>query len=347
MNLYNFFIVILVFEFFVLFSCLFFLIFERIYILFRERATKKDKQRLSAFFLGLLQEKNLKRLENIFLSSKHFSSLLILSTIEDFDHRFKGEEWQQIKTSVMDRYLIPKARKYRKSFFWKKRLFSARCFSLCPKSEDAASIAILMEDTVFLIWAKACLAALKLEDFALTKQLVQKASRAVGYSFYFLCDALRGGGYNIFQFLEKIVRETESIDIHRVCLDALGHKSFPVDLPILQKYLSSPEENIRLMAVVFFAQSLQKESFSVLKKAVLDASAPIRKEAVLGLARFSTEESMSIIEKALQDAEWVVRVAAAESLKRMGSKAQSIIKAQTERNNPKGYEAIQYIETFG
>jgi len=344
MELYDLFILIMFFELAILSSIVIFLVYKRVYEFYHQKALKKATVEINDLLLNKIQGEDVE--EKIPFPKKIKYTDVLLGALEDYSYRFKGGHWEEIKIETINRYLVDLARKKYKSHLWKNRLFSARCFALHPQKKDVFMIKCLMDDSIFLVQAKASYAAVELEDPFLVEHLIEKASKSFGYARCFFKELIYKGTTSLFQFVEEILMQTPSKDVQLICLEILGSRLFPLQSHYLQKGIISFDAKIQLATLRLYARNPQKDSLKVLLGQIYNSSKEARQEALLGLANYPSEETFSILQNALDDDEWLVRLQAARSLQKIGGDSLKFLKTQVKSENKKRVDVANYVLTF-
>ncbi|MBN9378569.1 MAG: hypothetical protein BGO14_08745 [Chlamydiales bacterium 38-26] len=271
---------------------------------------------------------------------------VLLSELELFDRRYKGDNWDLLKNQVSQFYLMNHARRYYRSIFWVNRNFSARCFALTPFPQDQQRILKLLEDSVFLVRSLAVSATIKLEIKQGILKILHLMSDEQGYDRYFYRDMLiNKGSLQVFIWIKDFAYLEKDSKIHLSCLDILARKSIPIPEEFLSRDLDSNDKTLQLAALKVYANNPQSNSLPVLLKYISSIDPQFRAQAALGLQYFLTKESLDKLEEALSDPSWMVRQQAGWSLKKMGNAGVDILRRQPQ-NNKEAYESAQYALKF-
>lgn len=270
----------------------------------------------------------------------------LLSVMETFNHRLKGGEWEELKKAIAAHYLLPKARKRAKSWFWRKRNFAARVFSVMPLVQDQALILALIRDSVFLVRSIASIAAVELNLKEGVEQTLLYMAQEFRYARCFYRDILLQGSVQTFSTIADIASKSRDPAIHLASLELFAGNTVTCPLPILQQDLESPDAEIRRNAVKALIQNPLKESEKILLAHLKDPDEEVRAEAALGLSHFMHPQTFSILNNLLKDPSWKVKLKAATALKRMGNKGMAILKKQDRVENKLAYEVARYAMDF-
>lgn len=342
-NINYYLIIIVIIELIVLAALILLILSKRIWIHFHGKKVARDKEIISQIVIDCLENKTEANPENQ-LKKFAFKEVL-LSQVEAFDRRFRGEQWDKLKSQISKLYLLPRAREWVTSMFWLKRNFAARCFALSSFPEDEKSIFLLLDDPVFLVRSMAAAAAVKLEMKEGIFKIIRQMSQAKGYPRIFYRDILlQSKSRQIFLWIKEMAEEEKDLIIHLACLDLLSGITMVMTLPILREDLQSKNKDVRYAALKVFAYNPQVDSSEVLLKYMEDPNEGIRAEAAFGLKHFSTPATVEKLTKALSDPSWRVRVQAARSLKNMGKS--DILNRQDPKINKDAYEAAHYVIQF-
>lgn len=343
-NINNIALNILMFEILVLIILIGLLIVRKITFTFQKKQEAIQRQFISEWIIDVLQTR--KSLADVKKLKPYANHELLLSEMEIFDRRYKGDQWDSLKNEVSRLYLMPKARKCYRSIFWINRNFSARCFALTPFSQDETKILKLLDDSVFLVRSLAVVATIKLELKEGILKILRLMGQEQGYSRYFYKDMLlNNGSFKVFNWIKEFANFEKDPQIHFSCLDVLADKSINISEDFLYRDLDSNDKTLQLAALKVFANNPQINSAKILLKYMNDKDPHLRAQAALGLQYILTKEALEKLEKALCDKSWMVRQQAGWSLKKMGKVGLDILKRQTETNK-EAYESAQYALKF-
>lgn len=288
----------------------FFILFERTVSFITKKINQKKKQRLSQVVANCYENK-----QECHLIPKIYKKQLLLEVIEEYNHRFIGEDWELLKKGLVVKLLLPKARSRVKSFFWNKRNFSARVFALVPTYEDEDKILKLIDDPVFLVSSIAATAAIKLESEKGVLKILSLMHLKEGYSHYFFADILSQGSNKIFQMISNVIKRKDENQL--ACLEVLALQTGQVPLNFLQEILQSKEEKIKIAALKVAIRNMQQEYQELFCQFIEDKNDMIRALSASGLGKFKDQKSCNALKMAVSDPSWCVRLAAAKSLKEL------------------------------
>ena len=306
---------------------------------------------VKTFFSEKIKLKISDKLQNCLENKKKFRTKWIvyaqpelLSCLEVINHRIKGENWEIFKKDVVSLYLLKRARRWARSFFWTKRNFAARVFALVPLKQDEPLILSLMGDSEFLVRGIASLAGVQLESKKGVAKVLSYMSQAKGYPYYFYRDILLQGSGPVFSFLAELIEKSRDPEIHLAGLSVFSGRTVPFPLSFLEKDLQSKNKTIRLLAFKALIRNPNEGALKVFLEALEDKESEIRIQCILGIDSLTDKEGLIEIKNALQDKEWVVRLQAAETLKKRGEIL--FLKTQEVKTDRLAYEVAQYALEF-
>lgn len=305
---------------------------------YKNAANEKARKEISQMIIEWLKGK-----KSHFPDLPKFRDLKnLLLTLELFEYRIKGQDWEELKHKMTKTYLLPNARKKAHSPSWVDRNFASRCFALCPLAKDQDILLKLNNDSVFLVRSIAALALVRLEHKAGMIEIIKKMNLEKGYAHYFYRDLLLKCPNHVFVWIQEIAQHEKDPLIHLTCLELLTERTIATIPGYLKEDIHSNNVNIRLAAVKILARNPQKDSADILIKCLEDTVPEIREGATSGLQYFASEEVFAKLEDTLKDSVWLVRLRAAQTLKKMGKKGLDILKHQ-DIDNKNAYEAAQAV----
>ncbi len=270
---------------------------------------------------------------------------ILLIVMESFERRFQGSPWEEIKQAIATQYLLPQARRFSKSIFWRKRNMAARAFSLCKEENDETIILSLVDDSSFLVRAKACSAAIHSESQKGILQTLKHMIQEPGYARCYYTDILVQASEPVFLEILKIAEGTKDPQMRLACCEILSKKTIGLPLPFLHKWLVAKDPQVRLLALKILARNPHENTESFVIKALGDPDVNIQIAALSCLEYFPSSTATKKLEKYLSNPVWGVRLQAAILLKKIGKT--TILKRQSKTKDVKAYEAAQYVLTFG
>lgn len=284
----------------------------------------------------------LRRLNNKKASMPDFSQKNLLSVLESFNYKFNGMDWIQLKQELVERYLLPKARRYANSFFWERRNFAARIFALMPLPKDEEIICKLMDDPKFLVRSFAGMALTTLESSKGIRKILEHMSEEIGYAHYFFRDVLAESSQHNLSLVAACSIENKETKFHLSCLEVLSLKTSSANIAFLSQDLLSHNPKVRLAALKVLNRNPFKKLPSILLNSLEDPDEGVRLEAVLGLTHFKSEKALIYLKRHLSDVSWKVRSGSAIALRKLGVEGIAILNNQTPLKDHLAYEAAQY-----
>lgn len=271
----------------------------------------------------------------------------ILKQLIDFEDRFNSLEWGLIKQSISLQYLLPKARRYVKSFSWVKRNFAANTFAIAPLLEDMKNILLLVDDPQFLVSSIAATAALRLEQKESVMKIIRRMGETCGFAHSYYRDLiLQNLTTKNALLIEKVAAECKEDAVHLACLNLLLGKTLDFSLPFLWDDLKSQNSDIRMAAIKLFVHHPHETGLPMYLKWLEDPNENIRIEAIKGIEYFPSPEIFNRLTNCLSDKAWKVRLQAAKTLKKLAPQGIEVLKAQTPTQNNTAYEVAQYALNF-
>lgn len=306
-------------------------LYRRIYFYF----AKKKKRALVNRFVKALEGSSSLDATSLTLNE------VLIEVIEEFDLRFLGGTWGEIKETLAKSFVVDRAHKWVKSLSWHKRNFAARTYALMPREQDESDIFHLLEDKHFLVYSFAAKAAVALKSERGLRAIFQRLTRESGYPYYALRDILMGGSRDVF---EKIVELGKEEPFHKIALDCLAVRSLTVPIPYIKKDLESGNKECRLLALKILMRNPLKNNSDYYLKSLTDSDVGIRIESAKGLAEYHDERALEPLAKLLGDPVWRMRVEAGRALKKNGPSGIELLKQQTEKV---ARETATYVLEFG
>lgn len=334
------FLIVLLLEILALILCFATLVVERVFSFFSNKRKKRQMDHLSSLILTSLQS-----------SKKSFPKIpaqlqklpLLTFVISSFDSRFQGGRWEEIKQEMVSKLALPRARRWAKSLFWRKRFIAAKCFAFYSQPQDKVTILKLLRDRSFLVESAAALAIVKQEKLDYLELLLKKMSSPSAYSRLYFKDILLQGSNSVFFHIEKILNSSKIPEIQIACLEILSARSTPLHSPFIKKEAKSKNLKLRLACITLHAHNAQTYSEEVLQKALSDEEVAIRRQAAFGLRLYASKSTKEKLIKALEDEDWFVRLNAAKALQRMGDMGEKALKAQLHAKSTKAQQVASYV----
>ena len=260
--------------------------------------------------------------------------VLFLETLEAYDRKIKGIQWETLKKTLATQFLLPKARKWFKSLFWVKRNFAARVFSLAPQNEDETYILALIDDPSFLVRCFAATAAIKIESQKGVLKILEKMQQEPGYENYYYSDMFSQGSQQIFQWIIEFANTYPKLRLQ--CLSVLKLKTSSIPPSFLNPDLNASDLKTKIAALEILVRNPSLGSVKIFASCFKDLNERIRVLGACGLGNFSTQESLSLLKNGYLDPSPLVRLECARSLKKLG-----------KTNLLCDEELIEYIKEFG
>lgn len=336
---YPLFIYILGIEFLILVVLIFSLAFHRSLFYILNIFYRKRKKILSDYFFTLIDQKLNIDLNN-FPGKKRWRREL-LEVAESYNLKIKGEDWEKTKKEISTHFLIQYARKWARSFSWKKRNFAARVFNLFPFQEDEEMILKLMNDPEFIVRSPASSAAISLQSEKGIHKALYSIAHDEGYSFYFYQDLLVQNPDKVF---EKVIEFAKDPDIHGGALRVLGSHTWSKPIPFLKDDLESPDPVIRRLGYKVLLNNEYQNRQEYFIKGLLDADEEVVLQSIRGIALYDITPHLQKLKEFLENRSWTIRLASARALMKEGKEGPQILKNET---NATAREVAKYVMDFG
>ncbi len=308
MGIYHFLNLFFYFEILIIFFVFLLIVFKRISYFISEKRTRRLKANISQYIADYLEKKEER-------SKSFLSPHLLLETLEQYDRRIEGDEWGIVKNELADKYLLPVARNWFRSWFWVRRNFAARVFALAPLFRDEFLILVLVDDRSFLVRSIASAACIKLESRKGVLKTLENMNREPGYGRYFYLDLLSQGSDQIFRWVAEIGEAIPELCV--VSLEVFSLKTARVPIPFLQTSLKNSNPQIRIAALKVAIRNPQYGSVELFIECLDDPDEKIRVLGAKGLGNYSDQKSYLGLVKGGEDSSWVVRLECARSLKNL------------------------------
>lgn len=287
------------------------IVIKRIRFFVSEKKSKKIRHDLSKLVGDCLEKK--RTLNSIKLVCSQY---ILLEVLEGYNLRFSGDDWKQLNSLLSQRFLLPKARRWVKSWFWLKRNFAARVFALAPLSKDESHIVQLTQDRSFLVRSVASVAAVKLESKRGVLNILHNMHQELGYAHVYYSDILSQGSNQVFNWVAEVAAEHKAL--HLVCLEVLAGKTAPVATPFLNEDFQAKNAKIRQAALKVAIRNPQKGNEKIFSSCLEDPDEEIRILGSMGLGNYPVKEGYAALQKGASDSSWKVRLECAKSLKKLG-----------------------------
>jgi hypothetical protein len=315
------------------------ILWHRVWTYLKGLQEKRRKARLSEHFLRLIETKEPFNLRTYPGKRRWYKSAL--QTLESFERRLQGDDWNRLKKEVVSILLIKKARSMARSWFWMRRNLAARIFALYGPPVDEPLVLRLMDDKRFLVKGPAAVAAIGMDSFQGVTKILEGIRSEPGFAHFFYRDALAKGSAKVFEHILKLGKEPA---LHKAVLEVLGAQSWGGLIPFLETDLKSSDPDIRALAIGVLLRTPLPNALTWLEMLAKDTAPSVRKMAFSGLKLFPSDTSWPLLEQGLSDPVWEVRLAAASTLKARGEQGAQILARQTQGI---AAEVARYAVCFG
>ncbi|MBI5274505.1 MAG: hypothetical protein HY860_05580 [Chlamydiales bacterium] len=312
---------------------------RRIVLWFYQKKTKQITDEIVKAMMDSIQN-------NTHLVIKHFSPAILLKIVEDFDQRFKGSEWEEIKKDAVKRYLIPIAKKWASSPFWNRRNVAVRCFILAPSKEEEAFFLHLVEDRHFLVQSYAIIGVAQIASEEGVIKILKNMNKEPGFLFYYYRDILIHGSKEVLHiFVEEAKKQHE--DTYRACLDVLAGKNLAMSLDFLKESIHDNNDDVRLKTLKALNINPLLDMEKILLTCLDDSKEDIRIEAIIGAENFATDRIVKKLEEIfMHDDSFNMRMESAKGLKKIGERGVSFLQKCSKHQDKTTYEIAQYALSF-
>lgn len=307
MSIYHFLNLLFYAEVLVLVLTAVFILFKRCWDLVGPHNAIKSRKYLSK----IISDAYLKNKPIVF--NKSFYKENLLKVLEEFSHKFSGDDWDRLKLEVIEKYLLVKARKLMNSIFWMKRMFAARVFAICSLNEDKNRIIKLFDDKNYLVSSIAAIALIKIGDIKGIEKVLKKLSVQQGYYHYFYLDLLSKGSLNVLQKIDHIAKKKDFL--HPVCLEVLALQNQILDFGYLEKDLKSKDEKIVISALKIVIRDPLEKWEELLLHLIDSPNIEIKLLAIKALANYPSKKSIKALNTISNKGSIDVKIQAAFSLK--------------------------------
>lgn len=274
------------------------------------------------------------------------SSWLLLSVLEDFDKKLKGEEWLALRAALARRFLFPKAKKLVHSIRWNKRNFAARCFAMDPSEQEEQMLLELFEDPIFLIQSRAATALIASESYVGVIKVIAKMSESEGYRRYFYRDVLLEGSVRVFAWIMRVAVVDKDPKIHLAAVEILSTRVIMDPLFFLKNDVNSADPVLRKVAIKTYATNPHHASADIFLDHVNDPDKEVRSEAIAGLCHFREPKVFSVLKELLASFEPQIALAAAKTLKKMGKQGVDLLRERELNGREESRLLVQYVLQF-
>jgi len=270
----------------------------------------------------------------------------LLSVLEDFDKKLKGEEWLVLRAALARRYLFPKAKQLAYSIRWMQRNFAVRSLAMDPSEQEEKILLKLLEDPVFLIQSKAAVALIESESYLGVIKVISKMSESGGYRRCFYRDALLRGSLRVFAWVIRVAMTDKDPKIHLAALEILSTRVIMDPLFFLQSDVISPDPAVRTMAIRTYATNPHYASADIFLEHIHDLEKEVRMEAIAGLYHFREPKVFAALKELLIGSEPQIAFIAAKTLKKMGEQGVDLLRERELNGNQESRLLTQYVLQF-
>lgn len=316
------------------------LIIEKFFLHFSQKTLSKKNKLLEEFLKKALSEAHpekkmlAKKLQNPwFLAEGLFKANLADSS----------KKAKILAESLAARYLIAFARRSSQSLFHKKRLLSARIFTLYTSSKDAPYLKKLLDDNNLLIVGAIAEASTKFNERESVEKTLKKMSFLPSYIYNMLKDVFIAADPVVHATVEKILKENPSSEVAISAIDILSTVNIQIPKAILQKAMRSDIPLLKEAALKAHIACPHNESEKVFFTMLDDQDPTVRQLAAKGLALFPSSSCAHRLESALSDHVWQVRVEAASSLHLMGKIGHTLLEKAAKSRNENAKNSALFI----
>lgn len=331
-------VIILILEAIILVGCAIAIFLIKYYSDRKKRMEQERKDILSQHIMEALQNKKEPTLPKEQLKFKS-----LIETLENFDRRFSGSEWEEVKDKIIDWYLLDNAHAAVESSSWVMRQLAARCFLLSPKKATKEELSNLLDDQKFLVRVVAANAIVKSPNRELVENVVKKMATETSLSRFSYRDALINADGEKFQWIEEMAEKEKDPNIAALCLDILSTRTTHNLFPLAKNNIYSKDKQCKLESIKILKNLPSKETSDLLMHSLTDNDWEIRAEGVKALAEQHATGTAHQIYNLLSDNVWFVRLQAALALKKFDQHGMMMLSSINQISNPKAYEIAQYV----
>ncbi len=275
------------------------------------------------------------------LPKKYAQVACLTPCIEHMDKIYSSHSsWHNLRLTLMEDYLLLRARLMTKSFSYTQRMWAVRIFLLDPKPRDETFIKILLKDPVSIIRQEAVVAAVRIGSKGLVDQMIDTMTEEAPFAKFPYRDAMAVAGEDVFRWVRErlLVENDEAKKVS--CWLLLGVKEDQRIAQCAGKDLFSPNKELRIAVVKALAVCPGEEAASMLISCLEDPQWEIRAAAAKSLGSMNDKRATAPLGRAIRDKNWWVRFNSAQTLSIMGE--QEILRRQTLELDRYAYEASQF-----
>lgn len=309
---------------------------HRLFVAQLEKVRRKRRELLKNYLFSLIEQNHLPKMQ-VYPGKPSWRKELV-QELEGFDQKISSEFFNKIKIDLIQTYLLRFARKFIKSFSWKKRHLAARIFALSPMQEDEAFILYLMNDPEFPIKSTASLAAARLGSEQGIHKILYALVHEEGYSHFFYQDLLLFYPHSVF---ERLLEFAKDPDLRLGCLEVFAKISWPKPIPFLQEDLHSDKLTRRRLAFQVLRYNETENKQDYLKQGLKETDPEILKACLVAVEFMPIDPFIEEIQKLLLSPSWPIKIEAAKLALKV--KDHPSFKMPQDESVQK---AFQYVEVF-
>jgi HEAT repeat protein len=345
--LFNVAIKIVLIEMLVMLLFVLLIVIVKIYNKRKAQRIKKLQDAIAASFdqvlFGETTRSRKEEIERYTLPEDLYSFRDLIEVCETFDQRYRDPNWQKLKRVVFEKHLFEEAKESAYANYWFNRQLAGRAFLLNPKMAPVEALEHLLSDKRFLVRIAAAICITKTPYKGLFIKVVEAMANESSLSQFPYRDAIIDSDQEKFVWLVELLQTAKIAKITNVCIDLLSTRTI-YELPdLVEKYLTSPNKESRLLAIKALGSVPSEKSMQLLVKHLEDSDWEMRAESLIGLRKLHVQSAAREIEPLLGDPSWWVRQQAAMTLKSFGEEGQAILRSQSQEKKPLAYEISQYI----
>ena len=282
--------------------------------------------------------------QHVTMRYKRHSSILI-STIKALDDLIGVESWFDIRRNMIEKILLPRARRLAKSRRWSRRYFASQSFTLHFDVQDEEIIKTLIHDPIPLVAVNAATLAIQCHSQILIDTVIDKCAegRRIQQSLY--AQLISKADADIIPLVQNRLRREINPYVKEFCyrtLTLLPFISAPID--ISREDAASSNMDLKLAVLAYFRHNDPKGSTAIFLQLLEDSHWEVRAKSAKLLGEIADASCAAALEQCLKDPEWWVRMNAAEALSKLGEKGMLILKKQSPHIDQFAYDiAAQFL----
>lgn len=225
-----------------------------------------------------------------------------------------NDSWQQLKVEIMQKQVLPLARKYNNKSNWFYKYILLRCYQQYVEQEDEPIVISLIKHKLPVISINAIKVGDSLENPQIYRAIIYRISnqyhhfQSVNINQLHDCYQLRE---IIHDLLQKQHRHSVRTTCYQIIFDILSGNEY---YEFAKTDLHSPSLNLRLAAIRVLGLSHSEQAFELLKTLLKDQDWNTRNAAVHALGQFKDDRIIPPLIEMLADPAWWVRTNAAKIL---------------------------------